>query len=56
LIEALQEDEGEDLADTIDAELPQKFTAEKWIQWEIEITNYLSTKKGIRGIPLAYVI
>jgi hypothetical protein len=56
LIEALQEEEGEDLADTVDAELPQKFTPERWIQWEIELTNYLSTKKGIRGIPLAYII
>jgi hypothetical protein len=56
LIEALQEQEGEDLADTVDAKLPQKFTPEKWIQWEIELTNYLSTKKGIRGIPLAYII
>jgi hypothetical protein len=56
LIDALQEEEGEDLADTVDAELPQKFTPERWIQWEIEFSNYLSTKKGLRGIPLAYVI
>jgi hypothetical protein len=56
LIEALQEDEGEELADTVEAELPQKFTADRWIAWEIELSNYLSTKKGIRGIPLAYII
>jgi hypothetical protein len=56
LIDSLQEEEGEDLADSIDAQLPQKFTPERWIQWEIEFTNYLSTKKGLRGIPLAYVI
>jgi hypothetical protein len=53
LIDALQEDEGEDLADTVDVDLPDKFTPDKWVQWEIEFTNYLGTK---RGIPLSYVI
>jgi hypothetical protein len=56
LVDALQEVEGEEIADTVEAELPEKFTPERWVQWEIEITNYLSTKKGIRGIPLSYVI
>jgi hypothetical protein len=42
LVEAMQEDEGKDI--------------DKWIQQETELTNYLSTKKVIRGIPLAYVI
>jgi hypothetical protein len=56
LIDALQEDEGEDLADTVDVDLPDKFTPDKWVQWEIEFTNNLGTKRGIRGILLSYVI
>jgi hypothetical protein len=55
-IQTLQEVEGEELADSVDADTPEKFTTEGWIRWEIELTNYLSTKKGIRGIPLSYVI
>jgi hypothetical protein len=43
LINALQEEEGEDLADTADVELPDKFTPDKWVQWEIKFTNYLGT-------------
>jgi hypothetical protein len=39
LIEALHKDEGEDFSDTIVAELPQKFTAEMWIQWDW-LTSY----------------
>jgi hypothetical protein len=56
LQEALQEDEGEDLADTMDAEAPEKFTPDRWIQWEIELTNYLFAKRGTCGVPLLYVI
>jgi hypothetical protein len=56
LLESLQEMEGEDKADSVDVESPIKFTTEKWIQWEIECTNYLSAKKGTRGVPLSYVI
>jgi hypothetical protein len=56
LWEALQEDEGEDLADTMDVEAPEKFTPDQWIQWEIELTNYLLAKRGTRGVPLSYVI
>jgi hypothetical protein len=37
--EALQEDEGEALADTMVAEAPEKFTPDQWIQWEVELTN-----------------
>jgi hypothetical protein len=43
LIDALQEEEGEDLADNVDVKLPDKFTPDKWVQWEIEFTNYLGT-------------
>jgi hypothetical protein len=56
LLESLQEIEGEDKADTVDVESPIKLTTDKWIQWEIEFTNYLSAKKGTRGVPLSYVI
>jgi hypothetical protein len=56
LLESLQEMEGEDKADLVDVESPIKFTTDKWIQWEIEFTNYLSAKKGTRGVPLSYVI
>jgi hypothetical protein len=56
LLDALQEVEGIETADTVDADLPEKFTTERWIQWEIEMMNYLSTKKGIRGVPLSYVV
>jgi hypothetical protein len=55
LLESLQEIEGEDKADSVDVESPIKFTTDKWIQWEIEFTNYLSAKKGPR-VPLSYVI
>jgi hypothetical protein len=50
LIDALQEEEGEDLADTVDVELPDKFMPDKWVQWEIKFTNYLGTKSGVRGL------
>jgi hypothetical protein len=56
LLESLQEIDGEDKADTVDVESPIKFTTDKWIQWEIEVTNYLSAKKGTQGVPLSYVI
>jgi hypothetical protein len=56
LQEALQEDEREDLADTMDAEAPEKFTPHHWIQWKIELTNYLNAKKGTGGVPLSDVI
>jgi hypothetical protein len=56
LVEALQENEGEDLADSVDVEAPEKFAADKWVQWEIEFTNYLQSKRGLRGVPLLYVI
>jgi hypothetical protein len=42
LLKSLQEIEGEDKADSVDIESPIKFTTDKWIQWEIEFTNYLS--------------
>jgi hypothetical protein len=56
LLESLQEIEGEDKADTVDVESPIKFTTDKWIQWEKEFTNYLSAKRGTRGVPLSYII
>jgi hypothetical protein len=30
----------------VDVKLPDKFTPDKWVQWEIEFTNYLGTKRG----------
>jgi hypothetical protein len=35
----LHKDEGEDFSDTIVVELPQKFKAEMWIQWDW-LTSY----------------
>jgi hypothetical protein len=46
----------EALQDLVEVEVPEKFAADKWVQWEIEITNYLQSKWGLRGIPLSYVI
>ena len=33
-----------------------KFTPAQWVEWEILFTNYLSTLRGVSGVPLNYVI
>ena len=37
-------------------ELPGALKDAKWVEWNITLHNYLMAKKGINGIPLAYVI
>ena len=35
---------------------PNKFSHEKWTQWEDSIYNYFMSRKKSRGVPLSYVI
>ena len=42
--------------DDVDLDKPEKFSHEKWIQWEESMYNYLSSVKNTYDIPLVYVI
>lgn len=39
-----------------DAQMPPSFTYDKWVDWHQAVITYLKSKKGVRNIPLYYVI
>ena len=39
-----------------DAQLPSKFVYDEWVDWQQSVITYLKSKKGVRNIPLYYVI
>jgi hypothetical protein len=43
-------------ADASNVPMTGKFSPNQWVEWEILFNNYLSTLRGVRGVPLNYVI
>ena len=39
-----------------DAQIPSKFVYDEWVEWQQSVITYLRNKKGVRNIPLYYVI
>ena len=39
-----------------DAVMPSKFVYDEWVDWQQSVITYLKSKKGVRNIPLYYVI
>ena len=39
-----------------DAQMPSKFVYDEWVDWQQSVITYLKNKKGVRNIPLYYII